>query len=40
MTILLVDTNIKRLRAIALLLDKVAPDSFVMSTADPLMAAK
>lgn len=40
MTILLTDTIIERLRCEALLLHDIAPDSFVMSASDPLMAAK
>ena len=40
MNILLVEPSIKRLRSIALLMQAVSPDSLVMSTADPLMAAK
>ena len=40
MNVILVDTNIKRLHSAAALLRKIAPESTVMSTADPLMAAK
>ena len=40
MNILLVESSIQRLRSTAVLLQRVLPNSFVMSTADPLMAAK
>ena len=40
MTVLLVDTDVSRLRSTASLLRRVEPDILIMSTVDPLTAAK